>query len=65
MDEQKQRKRRQRRPRLDVLIAEAEKVGKTVSSITLADGTKLTFGGASEPAEETNPWLRDIKQTRQ
>ena len=38
---------RGRRPRIDTLLAESAKAGKTVTSIELPDGTKLTFGEAS------------------
>jgi hypothetical protein len=50
-------RRRQRKPRLDRQIAAAEKAGKTVTSITTADGVTLTFG-RSEPGKTTsdNPW---------
>jgi hypothetical protein len=50
---------RRRRPKIDTLLAEAAKGGKTVTSITLPDGTKLTFG-EGEPVESNNPWLEEL-----
>jgi hypothetical protein len=50
-----QPKRRQRKPRLDCAIAQAEKAGKRVSSITTPDGVTLTFG-QGEPTEAGNEW---------
>ena len=53
--------KRQRKPRLDRLIAQAEKAsGKTISSITMPDGTTVSFG-EPEPTAATNPWLADLK----
>jgi hypothetical protein len=58
------KRRGQRKPRLRTLIADAEKAGKNVASITTPDGTTLTFG--PEPtAEAANPWLADIERTMQ
>ena len=54
----KQRKSR-RRPRVDRLIAQAEKTGKNVVSITTPDGVTLTFG-EPKPTEASNPWLADL-----
>jgi hypothetical protein len=60
----KQRKSR-RRPRVDRLIAQAEKAGKSVASITTPDGITVTFG-ESKPTEASNPWLADLnKVTKQ
>jgi hypothetical protein len=50
--------RRGRRPRIDTLLAEAAKGGKTVTSITLPDGTKLTFGEGEQASG--NPWLEEL-----
>jgi len=44
-------RRRQRKPRLDRTIKQAEKAGKTVTSVTTPDGVTLTFG---EPAPDAN-----------
>ena len=41
--------KRQRRPALDSLIREAEKAGKSVSSITTPDGTTVRFGEPGAP----------------
>jgi hypothetical protein len=48
--------RRQRKPSLKRQIKAVEATGKAVTSITLADGTKL---GLDEPVptEAANPWL--------
>jgi hypothetical protein len=57
-NEAKQPRRRQRKPRLDRTIREAEKAGKSVTSITTPDGVKLTFG---EPAPDTSDeWDRRL-----
>jgi len=56
--------KRQRKPSLGKLIAQAEKSGKPVSSITTPDGVTLQFG-EPEPTEATNPWLADLKATKQ
>ena len=52
-------KQRQRRPSVGRLIAQAEKSGKPVRSVTTADGTTLYFG-EPEPTEASNPWLDDL-----
>jgi hypothetical protein len=51
---------RHRRPRIDTLIAEAAKGGKTITSITLPDGTKLTFGEGEQASTSSNPWLEGL-----
>src|SRR5262245_38031872 len=53
-DYRKRRRAQRRRPSLAKMIAAAEKAGKTVSSITMPDGTVLHFG-ASDP-DERNEW---------
>jgi hypothetical protein len=64
--ERVKRKRGPRKPRIDKLIAEAEKTGRTVTSITTSDGTTLRFGDPAEPTEASNPWLADLdKVTKQ
>jgi len=51
------RKPRQRKPRLDRTIAQAEKAtGKAVTAITLPDGTKLDLGGEPDKTTSDNPW---------
>ena len=52
--------KRQRRPRLDRLIKQAEQTGKSVNSITTPDGHVLHFGEA-ETTAAGNPWLADLK----
>jgi hypothetical protein len=50
--------RRQRKPSLRTLIAQAEKSGKPVSSIATPEGTKLTFGEPeSEKPNELDEWI--------
>jgi hypothetical protein len=60
--------RRQHQPRranIRKLIAQAEKAGKPVTSVTTPDGTKLDFGKPESAAAE-NPWpLDDFKVTKQ
>jgi hypothetical protein len=48
--------RRQRRRPIARLIAEAERSGKTVTAVTLPDGTTLRLGGQAAPAKTANPW---------
>ena len=57
-------KLRVRKPRIDRMIAAAERSGKNVTSITTPDGVTLHFGKA-EPTEASNPWLADLKVTKQ
>jgi hypothetical protein len=59
MSDKEERPKQKRRPRIDTLLAEAAKGGKTVTSITLPDGTKLTFG-EGEQAPDSNPWLAEL-----
>src|SRR5262249_47883089 len=57
--------RKPRRPSIRKLVEQAEKAGKTVTSITTPDGTKLDFGRPAPPEPE-NPWLADLrKETKQ
>jgi hypothetical protein len=51
--------RRWRRPKVDTLLKEAARGGKTVTSITLPDGTHLVFG-EGKPTEDSNPWLEEL-----
>jgi hypothetical protein len=53
------RPRKPRQPSLRRLIADAERAGKAVASVTLADGTTLNFG-ESDTAAGNNPWLTDL-----
>ena len=57
--------KRTRKPSLRRMVAAAEKTGKSVTSVTLPDGTVLHFGG--EPVTEaTNPWpLTDFTKVKQ
>jgi hypothetical protein len=57
-------KLRQRKTSVGKLIAQAEKSGKPVTSITTADGTTLHFG-EPEPTVATNPWLADLNKEKQ
>jgi hypothetical protein len=43
------------------MIEQAEKAGKPLASITLADGTKLDFGQPDSASPE-NPWLADLRK---
>ena len=53
-----QKRRRQRTPRLDRAIAQAEKAGKRVSSITTPDGVTLTFGEETKPEDnKLDEWI--------
>lgn len=56
--------KRKRKPSVSTLIARAEKKGKTVTSITTPDGTVLSFG-EPQPTEASNPWLVDLRETKQ
>jgi len=49
--------RKPRQPSIRKLVEQAEKVGKTVTSITTPDGTKLDFGEADQ-GTNFNPWDR-------
>jgi hypothetical protein len=53
-----------RKPSIATLIKRAEKAGKTVTSVTTPDGTVLHFG-EPQPTEASNPWLADLKVTKQ
>jgi hypothetical protein len=54
---------RRRRSSVGTLIKRAEKEGKSVTSITMPDGTVLHFG---EPqTEASNPWLADLHKVAQ
>ena len=51
--------RRPRRPNIKTLLKESAQGGKTVTSITLPDGTHVVFG-EGKPTEDSNPWLAEI-----
>jgi hypothetical protein len=55
------RPRRQRR--IDRAIAEAERAGKVVTSVTTPDGITLTFGAADAPAV-ANPFELEARRLR-
>jgi hypothetical protein len=59
-DEQRgEAKRRKRTPSVATLIKQAEKSGRTVSSITTADGTTLRFGEPEQnhQTSELDAWM--------
>ena len=56
--------RRQRKPSIRRMVAAAEKIGKTVTSVTMPDGTELHFGELA-PTEASNPWLADLTKVKQ
>ena len=58
------RSRRQRKPSIGRMIAAAERAGKNVTSITTPDGMTLHFGKA-KLTDASNPWLDDLKVTKQ
>jgi hypothetical protein len=53
------RPRRPRKPRIATLIKHAEKVGKTVTSITTPDGTTINFDESTKSESENalNQWI--------
>ena len=58
------RQRKPRRPSIKTMIEQAEKAGKPLASITLADGTKLDFG-QPDSASPGNPWPLDEFRTKE
>jgi hypothetical protein len=56
--------KRERKPRIDRMIAAAERGGENVTSITTPDGVTLHFG-KGESTEASNPWLDDLRVTKQ
>jgi hypothetical protein len=52
--------RRRRKPSLRRLIADAERAGKPLTSVTMPDGTTLHFH-EPDPIEASNPWLADLR----
>jgi hypothetical protein len=53
-----------RRPSISKMIAQAEKAGKPVTSITTPDGMTLRFG-EPEPGALENPWFTDLDKAKQ
>jgi hypothetical protein len=49
--------RRQRRPSVGPLIAQAEKSGKHVTSVTTPDGVTLTFGEPEDNTNDLDNWI--------
>jgi hypothetical protein len=50
--------RKLHRPRISKMIEQAEKAGKTVTSITTPDGTKLDFGKPEQQqGNEVDDWI--------
>jgi hypothetical protein len=58
-------KRRARRPSIRTMISQAEKSGRRVTSITTPDGTTIHFGEPTPTGDANNPWLDDLKVTKQ
>ena len=56
--------RKPRRPSISKMIAQAEKAGKPVTSITTPDGMTLRFG-EHEPGALENPWFADLDKAKQ
>ena len=56
--------RRKRKPSIRRMVAAAEKTGKSVTSVTMPDGTVLHFGELA-PTEASNPWLADLTKVKQ
>ena len=54
------RRRSPRKPTIGTLIKQAEKAGRTVTSITTSEGVTLRFGEPN-PTEVANPWLAGLK----
>ena len=57
-------RKKPRKRRMGALIKQVERIGKHVSSVTTPDGTVLHFG-EPQPTEASNPWLADLKVTKQ
>ena len=57
-------RRKSRKPSIRRMVAAAEKAGKTVTSVTTPEGITLRFD-QPEPTEARNPWLADLKVTKQ
>jgi hypothetical protein len=57
-NEERKPVRRPKRPNINTLLKEAEKGGKRVTSITLPDGTRLTFDEGEQAS--SNPWLKEL-----
>jgi hypothetical protein len=57
------RQRKPRKPSISKMIERAEKAGKPVTSVTMPDGTKLSFAEPT-PADADNPWLLELDRMR-
>jgi hypothetical protein len=49
--------KRSRKPSIATLVKRAEKTGKTVTSVTTADGTTINFGDTSESENALDQWI--------
>jgi len=58
------RQHKPRVPRLSTMVKRAEKSGKKVTSVITPDGTTIRFD-EPQPTEASNPWLDDLKVTKQ
>jgi hypothetical protein len=59
LGEQQPKRARRRKPSISRAIAQAEKGGKTVSSVVLPDGMKLTFNEQTKPDDgnDLDQWM--------
>ena len=55
---------RRRKRSIAELVKRAEKTGKVVTSVTTPDGITISFG-EPKPSDASNPWLDDLKATKQ
>jgi hypothetical protein len=57
---------RVRRPNLDTVLAQAEKVGRSVKSVTFAadGGFTLVFTDAESTAASANPWDAEMSAAK-
>jgi hypothetical protein len=55
---------RRRKRGIAELFKRAEKTGKVVTSVTTPDGITISFG-EPKPSGASNPWLDDLKVTKQ
>jgi hypothetical protein len=56
--------KRVRKPSIAKLVERAEETGRRVTSITTPEGTTIRFDEPT-PSDATNPWLDDLKVTKQ
>lgn len=64
LDMTPRRQRKLRKPSIPTLVKRAEKSGKKVTSVITPDGTTIRFD-EPQPTEASNPWLDDLKVTKQ